>query len=348
MPGGTMHLRFSIFDFRFCLAVQSQIANHKSKTSCSAFLCVLCGVLFLLLAGCKTEEAARAEAPRVATVSTAELQPADRRPPPAPVPPLRRTAASPQEPGAPELPGGDGPQDLSALTVSAVPQENGAMRLRLALAPPHGSSALAEELEKLGFEPEPPARTGANFRTRAVAAEERAAFEKLVLARIEETARRLGHLQSLEMRARQPGRIVWLGPEEPGKFLSGKLAYTGHPMDIALADAGNSPHLFLAVESQTAGANPAAEYVRGGRLFVAEDWTVGLDEFKPAGEWKKVPFETERISVRPDGQVLAFLHDGTSQGLGLLRVVRLAAFKPAARVNAKMSSIWSCGLWPSR
>jgi flagellar basal-body rod protein FlgC len=89
---------------------------------------------------------------------------------------------------------------------------------------------------------------------------------------------------------------------------------------------------------QTAQPGPASLYARGGRLFVDADWTLRLGEIKPAGEWKRVPAETDRISVRPDGQVLASLHDGTSLELGWLRVVRLAAFRPIAQEGAVEST----------
>jgi len=327
-----MHFRFSIFDSRFLLAAQSQIANHKSKFP----LCLACGPFLLLLTSCQKEEASREEAPapRTTTVRSAEPQLANHVPPPAPAPPLRRTATSSEDLSVPQKSGGDAIPGFPTPAISAVLQDSGAIRLHLALAPPYNSSALTEEIEKLGFDPEPPAGGGEGLWTRAVTSGERAAFEKLVLARLQETSRSLEHVQSLEVQSRRPGRVVWMGPEEPGRFLSGRLVYTGHPLDIALADAGGDPHLFLAVESRTAPPSPASVYVRGGRLFVGEDWTLGLDEFKPAGELKKVPFETERISVRPDGQVLAFSHEGTSSGLGWLQVVRLAAFKPAAQAGS--------------
>ena len=298
-----------------------------------------CCFLLLLLTGCPSEKNTRGDPSGLLTANSAELRGREYTPQTLWAP-LRRTACCAQDALAAESWGGTVPQDLLAgAAVNAALQDGGVMRLRLAL--PYDVGALAEELKKLGFGPEPPARTGERFWTRAVAAEERAAFTQQVLARIEEATRQLEQLRILDLRARQPGRIVWSGPgvytnlDEPRKFLPGKLVYTGHPLDIALADAGSDPQMFFCVDSLL--------YVRGGRLFVAEDGTVRLGDFKPAGEWRKAPATTEQIAVYPSGQLFAYLRDGTTLELGRLLVAGLMAFKPAA-VEGAVENLSLAGL----
>jgi len=282
---------------------------------------LLCAALLLLLAGCNREPAPQENAPRLDTFHPAEPRAPSviERAPPQVVPPLRRTAAGPQDAGAPELLRGD-----SIAAVARVSQDGGVAHLHLATAPVRGS--LTEELKKFGFLPQEAGSTQRSLWTRTVAADERAAFETQLLLGMEGAADRLAQLQELEMSARQPGQLVWSGAAK-GRFFPGKLVYTGHPLDLALADAGDDPHSFFVVQPRT---GPVSEgvYMRGGRLFVAEDWTLGLGDFKPAGEWKKVPPETTQLTVQPDGQVRASLRDGTTLELGRLQVVRLSGFMP--------------------
>ena len=289
-------------------------------------------LLVLALAGCQKEEAPSREAPHVSTPRTSEVRVVDHAPPPAAVAPLRRTATAFMDMGMPAWARETLPDPFAALSVSAMTGPGGGLRLWAAVAwrQEKDNEIVAAEFRKLGFKPYPAQGGDGRFWERAVASGEHAAFGKDVLVRLEDVTRRMDRIEALALQARQPGWLVWRGEAEPRKVLPGRLVYTGHPMDVALADAGADPHLFFVAEGRdplTGG--PLRVYLRGGPLFVADDSTLGLGNCKPAGEWKKVSADAEQVIVHPDGAVVALTRGGPTLELGKLQVVRLAAFKPS-------------------
>ncbi|MCY3024392.1 MAG: hypothetical protein NTW87_35910, partial [Planctomycetota bacterium] len=291
-------------------------------------------LLLLALSGCRKEQAENGETPRLTTPRTSEVKLVDHTPQPW-APPLRRASFAVQD--MPTLARLDAamPEAMRASPVVTAAQDGAQTRIR-ALLPSPAEQVCSEELKPLGFQPEPGETGQAATWTRTVAVADRPAFEKQVLARLTDTARRLNEAEALDLQCRVGGHMVWQAGGD-GSFLPGALVYTGHPMDLALADAGKDPRLFFAVEGVDRRASTGTllrAYVRGGPLFVTNDGALHMGDFALAGEWKRVPADTEQISVRPDGTVLAFAPAGAALELGRLQVVKLDKHKPGPLTGA--------------
>ncbi|MFH0938673.1 MAG: hypothetical protein V1899_05270 [Planctomycetota bacterium] len=146
---------------------------------------------------------------------------------------------------------------------------------------------------------------------------ERRAFENRLAESLKHITQQMSQIQNHLREAAQPGRLL----QTPSK-----LVYTGHSLDIAFADAGADPHLFVAMEGKVC--------VRGGRVFIAEDGMPGIGNHKLAGLWRKAPRDAEQIYFRPDGQLLAIRHVGPVESLGRIEVVKLSRFQRVENVYA--------------
>jgi flagellar basal-body rod protein FlgC len=170
-------------------------------------------------------------------------------------------------------------------------------------------------LEAAGFKSD-----GGEAWTKRLSAAERRQFEGRLAQWLSENQKLESEVRERLRNARTPGALFPAGGQNPGQqWIAGKLVYTGHAMDIACADAGEAPRTFIEVE--TADNTPL--FVRGGRLYVAEDGRLKLGQFKLPGEWQPLPEGTEQIAVHPDGKVSAVKADATRVAIGELRVRRI-------------------------
>jgi flagellar basal body rod protein FlgC/flagellar basal body rod protein FlgG len=290
----------------------------------------------MFLIGCESErQVSENEHPKPPHVAQTPHPPeahapaAERPHPPLVFPPLRRTLASAQDTSNLDAQSLLRPSEFPlAVAVSAQLRSGGDMRLRALIAATQDSenALVSGELEKFGFKPESGSAKGERVWLREIAGGEQAPFEKALLDRMEDAARKAQQVLGAIAAARTPGQLVWRAGVTPPSCYEGRVVYTGNAMDIALAGADPGPKLFIAAEGPQAGQRV---YLRGGRLVICDDCSLRLEKFRLSGDWKAVPRETEALKVRPDGIVQALLRDGNTLELGRLQVVKLASFKPA-------------------
>lgn len=191
------------------------------------------------------------------------------------------------------------------------------------------SKTITALMEQLGFKPSANASTGAW--TASVAGDEtaRSRFNASLSTQLQKSGILLSWAERNRSAARLPGRIQFKTdqPDIPSSTpVPGKLVYTGQPLDVAFADTAN-PHWFIAVKVDRDGKQEAA-YLRGGRLFVSEDNTIGIEQYALGGEPIRVGVDTQQVTIHRDGRVVAYRRDGTTEDAGKLPIVRLESFQP--------------------
>jgi flagellar basal-body rod protein FlgC len=117
--------------------------------------------------------------------------------------------------------------------------------------------------------------------------------------------------------SRNPGRVVF----KHGAPLGGKLIYTGHPLDVAFEDSG-SPHWYVAIKVEQDGKQEIA-YLRGGRLFINDNNTVGIEQYALAGDALRVPTDTQQLTIANDGKLTALHRNGLHEEIGQLPIHKI-------------------------
>lgn len=163
--------------------------------------------------------------------------------------------------------------------------------------------------EKLGFAQ---AAGTSGLMRRRVSSKEKAALARELTALIVSAGADVRQTQDRLAAASEPGLL-------PGKVSeSGRLVYTGHPLDLAMPDSGRGACYFLPVLT----SNGEHSYTRGGRLFVDDQGRLALREGLLTGSIS-VPPEARSVRVLPTGEVEAVLPEGGLKILGRLALVAL-------------------------
>ncbi|MCK6471159.1 MAG: hypothetical protein L6R28_05380 [Planctomycetes bacterium] len=227
---------------------------------------------------------------------------------------------------------------------SVPPNGNATFTVRLLTSDGNAKSARALLLE-LGFQadskdPAPPPNQGARIFTQSLAGDQRAAFLQKVLAQRERLLVEGDAVRHRIHMACKPG----LDEDPNGLRLSvswkpGRLTYSGHPMDVAMPDAGTDSKLFLPIILKRAYAPlnldaGAMAFVRAGRLYFDDDGFLGVPEGALAGDLGKLPKKTSRVLIQPDGRVRALVGDKSWKELGRLSLVFLKEARGDGRLFA--------------
>jgi len=267
---------------------------------------------FLMLSGCRSRDRVEREPPRVVQTPVVTQTPSLDAPRAVSAPvyfPVRRSLGMLSQPGASS-------SDIAPKTALsfALNFEDDRLQLHATMARSAVHDADASTvLKALGFQ-----STGENSWAFTISANQRAAFEKQVVGRIESAEKICGVLQSQLRDAALPGRLIL--SEAPATFFAGTTVFTNHFMDVALA----FPQHYIAVE-----AEGEQGYGRGGRLGVDAENRLTLEQFRLPGEWKRVPRDVTQIVVTPDGAVLALSAGGDKMELGRLQVYRVETVRAA-------------------
>ncbi|HYF50410.1 MAG TPA: hypothetical protein VEJ63_13455 [Planctomycetota bacterium] len=221
------------------------------------------------------------------------------------------------------------------LILTASRNEDGQVTLRAVVS--RKTPALHILLMKLGLQQdsEQLQDRDASVWTRRVKPADRAALESTIIDHLFLTSVMIDVARQDWRRIHSPGRPAVLEEAEGGtKVLSGRVLYTGIPLDIAMADAGrsDSPATLFIVARDDKGL----VYLRGGRLFVGPERTLRTYRFTLPG-LKAVAEDTSQVLIGADGKVRAQRADGTFDDLGALEIVRIkqvveanGAYAPAA------------------
>ena len=290
----------------------------------SLFTPTLISALLFSMAGCNSEDDRRYDPPPTVppTVHTSPAVSPGLTSAPATsaqlAPPLRRTAQTSQSENDGisgfEL---DAKQDVVGFQATKTPAGTVVHAHGLVASDDQLRPALAE-LGAIGFKADGAA--GSPIWTTTISADGRPAFDTRLATELQAVAHRIDAAAN-RLRRNQPGRLL-KSDDTPG-FLPRRLVYTGQPLDIAFADTAGDPRWFIAVK-------PTPEtraYLRGGRLFVAEDGTLRIEKYALAAELPAVPKDTEQLKIGADGRVTALRRDGMSETLGRLPLVSIAAIQ---------------------
>lgn len=260
--------------------------------------------------------------------------------------PLRRSALRPPKSGADIEREAVLAAQAPLAVVQASTQANGSATLVVRMLSETGDAKASRAiLLELGFQadakdaaPLPP--EGARAFTLALAGTQRTAFLEKVLAQRErllvtgEDLRRHIHTACKPGLDQDPNGLRLAVSWKPGR-----LTYSGHPMDVAMPDAGVDSNLFLPIILKRAYAPlnldaGAMAFVRAGRLYFDEDGFLGVPEGALAGDLGKLPKKASRVLIQPDGRVRALVGDKSWKELGRLSLVALKEARGDGRLFA--------------
>jgi flagellar basal body rod protein FlgC len=238
-----------------------------------------------------------------------------------PAAPLRRSAQT--------LTGGDDAAYAQALIIAGTRtrfvfsgvKEDGQTVLQASGTLTDADKGIGDVLLQLDFKAEPNATW-----TRWVKPNERAALDARIGTLLQDRTRWADQILWWLSEAREPGRLLQQRKDDPVSplLVPGRLVYTGHPLDVAFADAGHGPRHFLAVRD-SAGRTA---YARGGRLYVDENGKLSLNGGEVLGRLQLIPADADEVLIDGSGAVSAMVA-GVKSDVGRLQIVSLRNFQRA-------------------
>ncbi|MCZ7648321.1 MAG: hypothetical protein M5U26_24195 [Planctomycetota bacterium] len=188
---------------------------------------------------------------------------------------------------------------------------------------------LSELAGSLGFAPQNGAAAGVRTFKRSLKPGAKPAFSAQLHDALSERFKAAQAVRIALEGSRRAGALLSAAPpDQPQTWMGGRLAYTGHPLDVALPSPGGRAEYFLPIildREQVPLGLKAGEvgYVRGGRLFLRDDGYLASAEGPLAPNLAPAAPETERVKIDEDGVVTAYAQGSEPRKLGRMSLARL-------------------------